>query len=180
MKNLFYIVLFAALVSCGGQKRPDRPVPANFFSGEFVYFADAAVFYDCATGEKYPVAMRSDYIKAERGYMEMKPEMGERVYMSFHGHVEYLPGMEDGTRERTMVIDSFTGFNRGEKCAPQYSLSGVYQSEGGGIKSSLRLRIDYTFTEITYDNDGVESTREGTWGMASKLELVLDYDGGEE
>ncbi len=181
MKKFLYIALLGLLVSaCGGKKRPDAPVAANFFSGEFVYMADAAVFYDCATGMKYPVSNNGDYIVVERAYMDMKREDGEPIFMTCRGHIEYLPSMEGDSKMPTMVIDSFIGFNRTSHCNSNYVIPGVYQSEGEGIKSMLRVRVDHSFTETLFADDATETTKEGTWGMSSELELVLDYDDNSE
>lgn len=40
----------------------------DFLSGEFTYMADAAMFRDCATGLRFPVAQTGDYLRTEREY----------------------------------------------------------------------------------------------------------------
>lgn len=181
MRTLLYIALIGLFASCGSGRRMNEPVAANYFSGDFAYFADAANFFDCATGERFPVSNQGEFILAQQKYMEMNPEMGERIFITFKGHIEYLPSMEESQGKiRTIIIDSLMSLSRSEKCEENYSPVGVYQSEGEGIKSVLRMRGDYTFTEIEYDKDGAETTWEGTWGMASKLQLVLEYNDGEE
>ncbi len=44
--------------------------------GLFTYMADAALFEDCASGQRYPVAMEADYISVERVYLEARSEPG--------------------------------------------------------------------------------------------------------
>lgn len=180
MKKIVMILTLACLLgaftACGGGRKPSEPLPANYFTGEFVYFADAAVFFDCATGARHPVAMEGDFIAAQRGYMDMSPEMGERVWISFNGHIEYrLSAEESQGKIPTIIIDSFIRFDRSEKCNAEFTVTGMYQSEGSGIRRLLRLRPDYTFEEIRYADDGSERSLEGTWGSVSREEIALDY-----
>lgn len=177
MRTLLYIVLISLFASCGSERRTNEPIPANYFSGDFTYFADVANFYDCATKKMFPVANLGEFIVAQRKYMSMNPEMAEKIFITFRGHIEYLLSMEESQGEiKTIIIDSLISMSRTEQCDENYYPVGVYQSEGEGIKSVLRIRGDHTFTETEYNKHGVETTEEGTWGMASKLELVLDYE----
>lgn len=41
-------------------------------SGEFVYFADAALFTECLTGVRFPVVMEGDYLALERAYLDQR------------------------------------------------------------------------------------------------------------
>ena len=185
MRRLFitfvWLCLFAAgTTGCQVGLKKSEPLTANFFAGEFVCIGDAAVFYDCLTGVHYPVAAEADYPAAEKGYMALGPEPGERVGVNFRGHLEYLPSTEQGAgRVRTMVIDALIGFDRSGSCNWSYVVAGVYQSDNKGIRNILRLRPDYTFTEASYAADGTETLREGSWGAVSREEVALDYSGGE-
>lgn len=41
-------------------------------TGSFVYFADAALFTDCVTGQRMPVVMEGAYLDLERAYLEAR------------------------------------------------------------------------------------------------------------
>ena len=68
-----------AEVSVEGEGMPGE----DLMRGLFTYMADAALFEDCASGQRYPVAMEADYISAERVYLEARSEPGAPLLVSF-------------------------------------------------------------------------------------------------
>lgn len=164
------------VISCHVGRKVKEPLPANYMSGEFVYASGLATFYDCATGMRYQVAVEADYPAVERQYEEHEAVMGERIGVTLRGHIVYRRPMDgsEGERVPTLVVDALIGFAH-DICDGGFLLSGVYQSEGQGIRSLLRLRNDYTFTETSFASDGSEITREGTWGCVSRESVALDY-----
>jgi uncharacterized lipoprotein NlpE involved in copper resistance len=85
--------------------------------GEFVYMADAAMFTDCASGLRWPVATAGDYLAAERRYAQSRSGPGAPVVVSFDGRLEVLPAMEGPPREH-MVVERFGGAEPGGNCKP--------------------------------------------------------------
>lgn len=56
-------------------------------TGEFVYFADAALFTECMTGQRFPVVMEADYLALERAYMEHRPAPMAPVLARIDGRI---------------------------------------------------------------------------------------------
>jgi len=85
--------------------------------GLFSYMADAALFEDCVSGHRYPVAMEAGYIDLERAYLEQRTAPGAPLLVTFHGRVEPRPPMEGDGEIDTMVIDRFEAVHPGEDCS---------------------------------------------------------------
>jgi copper homeostasis protein (lipoprotein) len=83
--------------------------------GDFVYFADAAVFTDCASGKRWPVAMSGDYLALERAYMEWRSGPQVPLLANIDGRLEVGEPMEAPAREH-MVVDRFVSVQPGYTC----------------------------------------------------------------
>jgi heat shock protein HslJ len=98
--------------------------------GELRYMADAAVFTECRTGERYPVAFEADWIRAERAYLEAdKPEPGAPVYATLEGKVVERPRMDGAGAEPTLVITRFIHLWPHQSCErarAEADLTGTY------------------------------------------------------
>lgn len=93
-----------------------QPTPVSgAFIGEFVYFADAAVFTECRTGLSFPVAMEGDYLALERAYLEARPEPMAPVVATVLGGIDLREGMEGGMRQ-TLTVSRFDGLWPGLTC----------------------------------------------------------------
>lgn len=170
-----HIVLFiTAIVLCGcTQKTKIVVVPDNdFLSGEFVYFADAATFTDCATGVVFPVSQTKAYIRIERSYLMLTPTPAEPLYVEFRGRVVEEPAMEGDDSVQTVVIDSLIGFKKNERCLNNMLLAGVYECINNDRKEIVRLKSDYTYTGEIFD-DGSHREVSGTWARSAMEELIL-------
>lgn len=85
-------------------------------TGMYSYMADAALFVDCSTGERFPVAMEADSLAMERAYLSVRSEPAELVLVTLTGRYEPRPPME-GDGEVTMLIPiRFGQFWPGEEC----------------------------------------------------------------
>ncbi len=113
---LAFVVCIAtmALMAVGGCR--DKDAGAGAMRGMFRYMADAAVFTDCATGQRHPVAMAEDYVALERAYLESRPEPGGEVLVTFNGRIEDRPRMEGDGTVPTVVVERHGGAWPGETC----------------------------------------------------------------
>jgi uncharacterized lipoprotein NlpE involved in copper resistance len=84
--------------------------------GELVYFADGATFTDCASGLRWPVVMRLDYLALERSYLAQRSAPGAPLLVRFAGRLALLPAMEGPAREQ-MLVESYEGAQPGATCA---------------------------------------------------------------
>jgi copper homeostasis protein (lipoprotein) len=69
--------------------------------------ADAAMFTDCKTGEKYPVAFEADNISLERAYLTVRKNPGEKILITLYGHFEMRPKMEGNGEREFLIVDKF-------------------------------------------------------------------------
>jgi len=84
--------------------------------GLFTYMADAAVFVDCGTGERLPVAMEADYLGLERAYIEARERPGRPLMVTFDGFVAERPAMEGDGVANVVIVDRFVDVRPGEAC----------------------------------------------------------------
>ncbi|MGH8728849.1 MAG: hypothetical protein ACREV9_12005 [Burkholderiales bacterium] len=81
----------------------------------YVYPADA-VFTECLTGKRYPVAIEADHIALERAYLKARRQPGEAVLAAFDGRfVERAPEPGRATREH-LIVERFDRVWLGETC----------------------------------------------------------------
>jgi len=93
------------------------PTPVSLpMEGMFVYFADAALFEVCLTGQRFPVAMEADYLAAERAYLDAGLPPQEPVMMLLDGTLAIRPVME-GPDRQSLVIDRLIAVQPGRACA---------------------------------------------------------------
>ena len=146
----------------------------DFLSGEFTYMADAAMFRDCATGLRFPVAQTGDYLRTEREYTARSQGVGDPVHVRLRGHIDLMPSAEESQGlVPTLVIDSLLGFDDNQACNPGVMMVSIYVSEDGSGRSVLHLRSDYTCSFQNYGADGSAEHREGRWGLVAEEELAL-------
>lgn len=146
----------------------------DFLSGEFTYMADAAMFRDCATGLRFPMAQTGDYLRTEREYTARSQGVGDPVHVRLRGHIDLMPSAEESQGlVPTLVIDSLLGFDDNQACNPGVMMVGIYVSEDGSGRSVLHLRSDYTCSFQNYGADGSAEHREGRWGLVAEEELAL-------
>lgn len=89
--------------------------------GEYVYFADAALFTECATGRRYPVAYSEGGVELERAYLAQR-EIGEDgmptpVLMTVTGTLQDGPGAEEGSIVEQLFVQTLERTIPGATCA---------------------------------------------------------------
>ncbi len=90
-------------VAIDRERAPDEEV----MQGLFTYMADAAVFVDCASGRRYPVAMEAGYLELERAYLEQRTQPGAPLLVLIRAGVEKRPPMEGEGEIDTLIIEGF-------------------------------------------------------------------------
>lgn len=95
--------------------------PVRTLHGEYIYFADAAVFTECATGRRYPVAYSEGGVELERAYLAQR-EMGADgmplpILMSVTGTLQDGPGAEEGSIVEQLFVQTLERTIPGATCA---------------------------------------------------------------
>ena len=85
-------------------------------TGLYVYYADAALFTDCGSGERFPVASNAGGLELERAYLQSNREPMQLLLVEVIGVVESLPGMEEGTILPHFVADQLIRISDADHC----------------------------------------------------------------
>ncbi|MEJ8811165.1 hypothetical protein WKW77_08810 [Variovorax ureilyticus] len=102
-------LLMAVLATSLHAQQPVR------WRGDFVYFADSAIFTDCTTGQRWPVAQAGDYLALEEAYLRWQGAPKAPLLANFDGRIEVREPMEGPPREH-MVVDRFVSVQPGTSC----------------------------------------------------------------
>jgi copper homeostasis protein (lipoprotein) len=99
--------------------------PELQLNGMYRYMADAAVFDECLTGRRLPVAFVEDNVALERAYLELLQaeglEPGTPVLAQLEGRIAMLPPMEgDGLRPQLVPL-RFIALHPDETCPEPFS-----------------------------------------------------------
>ena len=111
MKNILFVLFLIIVSSCSSVSNKN----GHQLKGYFSYMADAAIFVDCETNEKYPVVMEGDYISLEREYLK-NVNAGEQVLVKLNG--EYIDRNKvegDGT-QKFLIIEKYLNILPNQNC----------------------------------------------------------------
>lgn len=76
---------------------------AGPMTGMFTYFADAAMFEECLTGQRVPVLMEADYLALERAYMDARSAPMAPLLTRLEGSIAMAEAMEGPDRPSLTV-----------------------------------------------------------------------------
>lgn len=86
----------------------------NIIRGTYMYYADADVFVECGTGEKYLVSGKAHLDLQER-YLKMRTKDFQNIYMEVEGSFGMSKNME-GTEKKTLMVDKLVSVNPEKNC----------------------------------------------------------------
>jgi copper homeostasis protein (lipoprotein) len=89
---------------------------AGPLTGEFIYFADAAIFTECMTGQMLPVRMEADYLALEQAYLEARVAPMAPVIARIDGRIAMGEPME-GPLRRMVTVERLHHVVPGGACA---------------------------------------------------------------
>jgi copper homeostasis protein (lipoprotein) len=95
--------------------------PRLTLRGMYRYMADAAIFEECATGRRMPVAMEADNAALERGYLEAGATPGAPMMALVEGRIALRMPMEGPGPVPTLVPERFLRMAPGESCPPRFA-----------------------------------------------------------
>ena len=97
----------------------ERLEPKLPMRGMFRYMADAGIFTECSTGQRWPVAQEADNATLEREYSKVRKDPGGPVLVGVEGRIAMRPKMEGPGLEPSLVPERFVGAFPGEACGPR-------------------------------------------------------------
>jgi len=92
---------------------------SNAMEGMFRYMADAATFTDCASGQRWPVAMEAEYKPLESAYVQTRKQPGEELKVDLQGQLAMRPKADGGGETLTLIVERYRGIWPGETCGTQ-------------------------------------------------------------
>lgn len=94
--------------------------PRITMAGMYRYLADAALFTECLTRRRMPVALEQDNVALERAYSELRRQPGEEILAKVEGRIAMRPKMEGEGLQPTVIVDRFIELAPGETCGSQH------------------------------------------------------------
>jgi copper homeostasis protein (lipoprotein) len=94
-----------------------RPLePRLPMRGMYNYMADAAVFRECRTQIKMPVAPTQETAALQQAYLGVRKVPGEELLVSLDGQIAMRPGANGGAARPTLVVEHLTKVWSGASC----------------------------------------------------------------
>ncbi len=112
MNKVIIMLMLSLLFSCASFTNENK----NYHQGYFSYLADAAIFIDCDTKEKYPVAMEGDYITMEKKYLEISKTDGQEILVRVNGKFIDRDKIEGEGKRKFLVVSKFIEFMPNRSC----------------------------------------------------------------
>ena len=94
--------------------------PRLLLRGMYVYMADAGLFSECLTGQRWPVAQEGANAALESAYVKARSSPGAPLLASVEGRVALRPRMEGAGTVPTLIVDRFLNVRPRERCGPRF------------------------------------------------------------
>ncbi len=112
--------------------------PRLSMRGMFTYMADAALFRECASEWRIPVAMEAEYPLLERAYSEAVLEPGSPLLAEVVGRVTTRPAVDREGFADVLVVERFEGVWPGETCGAQGATASLENTFWGLVRIGSR------------------------------------------
>ena len=112
MKRILLLLVVITISACSQSANREN----DFLKGQFSYFADAAIFIDCKTNTKYPVAKDGDYLNLELEYLKTVENGGEKVLVELKGKIEERKKIEGVGKTNFLVVTKFLNILPNKNC----------------------------------------------------------------
>lgn len=112
MKSITLVLVMVAITSCTSVKNENK----DFYKGYFTYFADAALFVDCTTNKKYPIAMEGDYLTLEKEYLKIAKITGEKIIITLNGKIVERNKIEGEGMRDFLIVNKFIDMFPNKNC----------------------------------------------------------------
>jgi copper homeostasis protein (lipoprotein) len=99
----------------------ERIEPRLPMRGMYQYMADAGLFTECLTGQRWPVAQVEDNLALERAYLAARSRPAEQILVSLAAGVEVREDTQPDLRRPMLVPYLFLGTSPGEACAQRFA-----------------------------------------------------------
>lgn len=129
--------------------------------GMYTYMADAALFRECSSQLRFPVAMEAEHVLLERGYLDVVSEPGLPLLAEIVGRITSRPATDREGFEEVIVVEHFEGVWPGEGCGAQGARTTLENTFWGLVRLGMlpvRLASDQREPHIRFlpDRNGVQ------------------------
>jgi copper homeostasis protein (lipoprotein) len=93
-----------------------QPSGTRGFRGMYSYMADAGLFVDCTTGERFPVAAEEDNAALERAYLNERAEPGTPLLVIVEGRLEPRPRVDGPGTQTALIVERFVSVSPRKGC----------------------------------------------------------------
>lgn len=153
---------------------PSRVVPVD---GMYTYLADAGVFEDCATGEKWPVATEGDNAALEQAYIGAGVEPGSPLLVTVDGRVDLRPRIDGPGKENVFIVERFFRVRPRETCG---SRTQVALENASWALFELNGKPIVVTSEATAPYLELNATKKSAYGFGGCNRFFGSYDAGED
>ena len=105
------------------KREPPPPSGTMGLQGMYSYMADAGIFIDCATKERWPVATEGDNATLERAYLKAKIAPGAPLLVTVEGGLDSRPKVDGRGQETTLIIQRFVRTWPRETCGSMHHVT---------------------------------------------------------
>lgn len=138
-------------------------------TGLYSYYADAALFTDCGSGERLPLHLNASSLELERAYSQAGLHSAQPMLVEIIGQVEVRPGMEDGTQLPHMVISQLIRVSDEQTC-PQAE-SSLFNERWQLIEIAQDSTADSLSPYLQFDEKGTFHGHTGCNNVHGSYEL---------
>ncbi len=93
--------------NASNKREPPPPSGTMSLQGMYSYMADAGVFVDCATRERWPVAHEGDNAALERAYGQADIAPGMPLLVTVEGGLDLRPKVDRRGKEMNLIVQRF-------------------------------------------------------------------------
>ncbi len=103
--------------------------PQLMMAGMYQYMADAALFVECLTGRRLPVAQEGDSMALETAYLSAGQEPGKPLMVNLEGRIAPRSKMDGEGVEPTLVVSRFIAVQTGQSCPALFEPAALQGTE---------------------------------------------------
>ena len=144
--------------------------------GMYRYMADAGVFEDCATGEKWPVATEGDNAALERAYTSSGVEPGSPLLVTVDGRVDLRRKVDKPGRENVLIVERFVRVRPRETCG---SMTPVALDNVSWALVELNGKPIVVTSDATAPYLELNAPKKSAYGFGGCNRFFGSYDAGE-
>jgi uncharacterized lipoprotein YbaY/heat shock protein HslJ/uncharacterized lipoprotein NlpE involved in copper resistance len=97
--------------------------------GAYTYMADAGIFVECSTGQRFSVAQEGANRDLEAAYSKARPAPGASIVVDVEGRLTARPRVEGRGSAATLVAERVERVRSGESCPARFSSAPLEETE---------------------------------------------------